>query len=80
MSRKFPTLLLTKVDLFMRTQDVARSKQKSPVKRSSLLLATGTKEIAMEEPKDASFSQPMGICVELDKNIFVTTCKRAVSN
>jgi len=30
--------------------------------------------------KDASFSQLMGICFKLDKNIIVTDAQRAVSN
>ena len=64
-----------RTELFMRTQEVARSKQKSPVKRSLLLLATGRKEIAMQEPKTPLFPNLWASALSSTR-----AYKRAVSN
>ena len=56
----------------MLTQKVARSKQKIPGEEVTVIAGSGMEGNCNGRAKGASFSQPMGICVELNRNIFVT--------
>ena len=47
-------------------------KAKIPGEEVTVIAGSGMEGNCNGRAKDASFSQPMGICVELDRNIFVT--------
>lgn len=49
-----------------------RIKVKIPDKEVTVIAGTGSEGNSNGKAESASFSQPMGICVECDKNIFVT--------
>ena len=47
-------------------------KAKIPSQKVTVIAGTGSEGNSNGKAENARFSQPMGICVECDKNIFVT--------